>query len=112
MRVVAFDIAMLVRIVPLTKVLPQVAPKCTLISADAATRLLRELLAQMRENYPGYEKSETMGVQGKIGRYWFDASSDGMDRCGSATAGTLEGCWCSLWQSVETPVSMSSTFAC
>ncbi len=49
MRVVAFDIAMLVWIVPLTKALPQAAPKRTLISADAATRLLRELLAQMRE---------------------------------------------------------------
>ncbi len=49
MRVVAFDIAMLVWIVPLRKALPQAAPKRTLISADAATRLLRELLAQMRE---------------------------------------------------------------
>ena len=38
--------------------------------------------------------------------------SYGMDRGGSATAGTLEGYWCSLWQSVETSVSMSSTFVC
>ena len=48
MRVVAFDIAMLVWIVPLRKALPQ-APERTLIGEGRARRLLRELLASMRE---------------------------------------------------------------
>ena len=48
-RVVAFDIAMLVWIVPLRKALPRAEPERTLISEGAATRLLRELLASMRE---------------------------------------------------------------
>src|SRR6266481_1895963 len=48
MRVVAFDIAMLVWIVPLRKALPA-EPERTLISESVATRLLRELLASMRE---------------------------------------------------------------
>jgi hypothetical protein len=39
-------------------------------------------------------------------------TSYGMDRRGSATAGTIKGYWCGLWQSVETSVSMSSTFVC
>jgi hypothetical protein len=49
MRVVAFDIAMLVWIVPLRKALAQAGPERTLISEGAATRLFRELLASMRE---------------------------------------------------------------
>ena len=49
MRVVAFDIAMLVWIVPLRKALPQAEPERTLISEGAAIHLLRELLASMRE---------------------------------------------------------------
>jgi hypothetical protein len=49
MRVVAFDIAMLVWIVPLRKALPQAEPERTLISESAAIHLLRELLASMRE---------------------------------------------------------------
>jgi hypothetical protein len=48
-RVVAFDVAMLVWIVPLRRALPQAEPERTLISEGAATRLLRELLASMRE---------------------------------------------------------------
>jgi hypothetical protein len=48
-RVVAFDIAMLVWIVPLGKALPPVEPRPTLISESVALRLMRELLAQMRE---------------------------------------------------------------
>ncbi len=49
MRVVAFDIAMVVWIVPLRKALPQAEPERTLISESAAIRLLRELLANMKE---------------------------------------------------------------
>ena len=48
-RVVAFDIAMLVWIAPLQKALPQAEPKRPLISESVAVRLLQELLAQMRE---------------------------------------------------------------
>jgi hypothetical protein len=48
-RVVAFDIAMLVWIVPLRKALPETEPERTLISEGTARRLLRELLVQMRE---------------------------------------------------------------
>lgn len=47
-RVVAFDLAMLVWIVPLCKPLPPAEPGPTLISETVAARLLRELLAQMR----------------------------------------------------------------
>ena len=49
MRVVAFDIAMLVWIAPLRKALPLTEPGPPLISEGAAVRLMRELLAQMRE---------------------------------------------------------------
>jgi len=49
MRVVAFDIAMLVWIVPLRRALPPAEPARTLISEGVATRLMRELLASMRE---------------------------------------------------------------
>ena len=49
MRVVAFDIAMLVWIVPLRRALPPTEAGRTLISEGAAIRLLRELLASMRE---------------------------------------------------------------
>ena len=49
MRVIAFDIAMLVWIVPLRKALPPAEPERTLISESGAIRLLRELLASMRE---------------------------------------------------------------
>ena len=49
MRVVAFDIAMLVWIVPLRKALPQAESERTFISEEAATRLLQGLLASMRE---------------------------------------------------------------
>jgi len=49
MRVVAFDIAMLIWIVPLRKALPRAEPERTLISEGTATRLLRELLGSMRE---------------------------------------------------------------
>ena len=48
-RVVAFDIAMLVWIIPLRKALPPVEPGPTLISESVAVGLIRELLAQMRE---------------------------------------------------------------
>jgi hypothetical protein len=48
-RVVAFDIAMLVWIVPLRKALPPVEPRPTLISESVAVGLMQELLAQMRE---------------------------------------------------------------
>lgn len=48
-RLIAFDIAMLVWIVPLRKALPPAEPSPTLISESVAVRLLRELLAQMRE---------------------------------------------------------------
>jgi hypothetical protein len=40
---------MLVWIVPLRRVLPQAEPERPLISESAAIRLLRELLASMRE---------------------------------------------------------------
>jgi hypothetical protein len=49
MRVIAFDIAMLVWIVPLRKALPPAESGPTLISESVAVRLLGELLAQMRE---------------------------------------------------------------
>ncbi len=49
MRVIAFDIAMLVWIVPIRKALPPAETGRTLISESAAIRLLRELLASMRE---------------------------------------------------------------
>ncbi len=49
MRVIAFDTAMLVWIVPLRKTLPPAEAGRTLISEGAAIRLLRELLASMRE---------------------------------------------------------------
>jgi hypothetical protein len=49
MRVITFDIAMLVWIVPLREALPPVEPGPTLISESVAVRLMRELLAQMRE---------------------------------------------------------------
>jgi len=48
-RVIAFDIAMLVWIAPLRKTLPPAEPGPTLLSESVAVRLLRELLAQMRE---------------------------------------------------------------
>ncbi|PYU67916.1 MAG: hypothetical protein DMG49_17450 [Acidobacteria bacterium] len=48
-RVVAFDIAMLAWIAPLRKPLPRVEPGPTLIDESVAVRLLRELLAHMRE---------------------------------------------------------------
>ena len=47
-RIVAFDIAMLIWLVPLRKPLPPVEPGM-LISEGVAIRLLRELLANMRE---------------------------------------------------------------
>jgi uncharacterized SAM-binding protein YcdF (DUF218 family) len=49
MRVIAFDMAMLVWIVPLRKTLPPAETGRALISERAAIRLLRELLASMRE---------------------------------------------------------------
>jgi hypothetical protein len=50
MRVVAFDIAMLVWIVPLRKAVPPGEPeRSLLISESSAIRILRELLASMRE---------------------------------------------------------------
>ncbi|HLZ52508.1 MAG TPA: hypothetical protein VKP61_17290 [Candidatus Acidoferrum sp.] len=48
-RMVAFDIAMLIWIIPLRNPLPPVEPSPTLISESVAVGLLRQLLAQMRE---------------------------------------------------------------
>jgi hypothetical protein len=48
-RVIAFDIAMVIWIIPLRKALPAVEPAPVLIGEQVAVRLLRELLSTMRE---------------------------------------------------------------